>query len=557
MGELQKGVNMDWKNLFAQHILERGYDYYRENAVINMDVSADVIQADVEGAEIYEVEIYLDKDEVTEMHCSCPYAEDNRNCKHMAAVLYKWEEKSALEEVSEEKEDDIQRTVENADIAVVRSFLTSVLKENEKLLVRFNSIVGIHSMEEDVRDYMKQVDGIVHRYCGRNHFIDYYAAGGFISELEEIYDTDVRLMIDKGQYMGAFEIINYIFTLAGRVDMDDSDGGIGILGDQACELWREILAHVNKEEKSKMFKWFMDHLDGLLIDYMEQYVEQIVMEEFEEKEYIQQKLIFTERMIKKAEKEDSTWGRSYQTGRWAIRHLELLEQQKSSREEKKVYCKEHWESSAVRKYYINLCVQAKEYDLALEALEESISLDQQYRGLLVDYHKQKKEIYYLKGDRKAYIEQLWELALYYQAGNLETYKELKQQYTEKEWLKEREIVFEKLAHSAYVDQLYREEKLYDRLLSYVLESVGLYKVQEHTEILKEKYPQQLLQKYKEELDKMASQSGDRKKYQEMAVVLRSMKKIEGGAGIVAEIVDEWRRRYKNRPAMMDELRKLQ
>lgn len=90
-----------------------------------------------------------------------------------------------------------------------------------------------------------------------------------------------------------------------------------------------------------------------------------------------------------------------------------------------------------------------------------------------------------------------------------------------------------------------------------MESVGLYKVQEHTEILKEKYPQQLLQKYRKELDKMASRSGDRKKYQQMAAVLRSMKRIEGGAGIVAEIIDEWRRRYKNRPAMMDELRKLQ
>lgn len=26
------------------------------------------------------------------MHCSCPYAKKGYNCKHMAAVLYKWEE---------------------------------------------------------------------------------------------------------------------------------------------------------------------------------------------------------------------------------------------------------------------------------------------------------------------------------------------------------------------------------------------------------------------------------------------------------------------------------
>lgn len=31
------------------------------------------------------------------MYCSCPYALDGRNCKHMAAVLYEWSENEAEE----------------------------------------------------------------------------------------------------------------------------------------------------------------------------------------------------------------------------------------------------------------------------------------------------------------------------------------------------------------------------------------------------------------------------------------------------------------------------
>ena len=50
---------MDWQRLFATHILKRGYDYYRKNAVENLDVSDDGIRADVIGTEDYEVEIYL------------------------------------------------------------------------------------------------------------------------------------------------------------------------------------------------------------------------------------------------------------------------------------------------------------------------------------------------------------------------------------------------------------------------------------------------------------------------------------------------------------------
>lgn len=36
------------------------------------------------------------------MYCSCPYALDGRNCKHMAAVLYEWSENGAEEKKDEE-----------------------------------------------------------------------------------------------------------------------------------------------------------------------------------------------------------------------------------------------------------------------------------------------------------------------------------------------------------------------------------------------------------------------------------------------------------------------
>lgn len=89
---------MNWKKLFEAHILERGYDYYLENAVENIDISADIIRADVIGSEDYKVEISVNNGEVTDMYCSCPYAVGGRYCKHMAAVLYEWSENEEEEE---------------------------------------------------------------------------------------------------------------------------------------------------------------------------------------------------------------------------------------------------------------------------------------------------------------------------------------------------------------------------------------------------------------------------------------------------------------------------
>ena len=75
-------------------------------------------------------------------------------------------------------------------------------------------------------------------------------------------------------------------------------------------------------------------------------------------------------------------------------------------------------------------------------------------------------------------------------------------------------------------------------------------------VLKKEYPEQILGKYKDEVNKMAVRTGDRKHYAQLISLLRQMRKIKGGAKLVEQISVEWKTKYKNRPAMMDELKKL-
>lgn len=571
---------MNWEKLFAMHILERGYDYYCDNAVENLDITDDIIRADVIGSEDYEVEISLSNGAVTDMYCSCPYAMGGRNCKHMAAVLYEWsendmdiDENEEMEEVETAVNTDlfasafttnaykkklaaVEKLVADAENDVVRSFLVSVLAEDEKLLLRFHNIVNKQVTKEDINNYIRQVDNIASRYLGRNRFISYYEANGFISELEDIIDEDVCRMIDNGNCLSAFELMNYIFVLLGDVDMDDSDGGTGMLADKIYQFWSELLVKVSPEDKKKMFDWFTAHLDGSVIDYLEEYIEQIIVEEFEEKEYEQLKLYLIEGRIKKAENVEYDWNRDYDVGKWAIRYLELLEEKNASEQQIEDVCKKYWDNSSVRRYYINMCMKKKEYDHALQILDESILLDKQYRGLISEYSEKKKEIYLLQGNKSAYIEQLWKLVLEHEKGNLELYKELKKQYTAEEWLVKREEVFKNLQTHDSVVKLYKEEKLYDRLLTYVLNRPGLYGVQEYENVLKKEYPEQILDKYQQEVNAMARHTSDRKCYSYLVSLLRRMKKIKGGTKVVEKIAGDWKVKYKNRPAMMDELSKL-
>lgn len=564
---------MNWKKLFAKHILERGYDYYLENALENMDISEDIIRADVIGSEDYEVEIFINNGEATDMYCSCPYALDGRNCKHMAAVLYEWTENQEEKESEKVVNTDLFQPIETmnaykkkvaavealvggADEADVRSFLVAVLMEDEKLLLRFHNTIKKQVTRDDINNYIRQVDMIADRYLGRNRFISYYEADNFISELEEMIDQDVRQMIDNDNYLSAFEVMNYIFVLIGDVDMDDSDGGTGMLADKIYQIWLELLVKVSAEEKKKMFDWFTSHLDGSVIDYLEEYIEQIIMGEFEEKEYEQAKLDFVENMIVRSDCKDSDWSRDYAVGKWTVRYLELLKKKKESDEQIKEVCKKYWNNSSVRRYYIDICMKKKEYDHVLQVLDECILLDKQYRGLISEYSEKKKEIYLLQGNRNAYIGQLWQLVLEHEAGNLDLYRELKKQYTTDEWFIKREEIFKKLPAYAHVERLYKEEKLYDRLLVYVLNSPGLCALQEYEKVLKKEYPEQILDKYKDEVSKMAVHTSDRKYYAYLVSLLRKMQQMKGGVKLVEQIVSEWKVKYKNRPAMMDELRKL-
>ena len=576
---------MNWQKLFASHILERGYDYYCDGAVGNIEIGRDDLRADVVGTEDYEVEISLNDGKVTDMYCSCPYAAGGNNCKHMAAVLYEWtadimDEDEPEDTDNEDMDDDadaesmdlfepavtvcdykkksaaVEKLVRSAERDIVQAFLVSVLAEDKKLLLRFRNMVNKCATNEDVEDYFEQIDEIADRYLGRDHFINYYQAYDFMLELEEIIDKDVRRMIDNGSHISAFHVMNHIFVLLGTVDMDDSGGETSMLAEQIYQLWLELLVKVNAQDKRKMFIWFTTHMDGSVIDYLEEYIEQIIMEEFKEPEYEQDKLSFMEEMIEKAEKKDSGWSRDYAVGKWTVTYLRTLEEKNAPEDQLEEICKKYWNNSGVRRYYIDRYFEKKEYDRVLQVLDESIELDKAYRGQVLEYNQKKKEIYRLQGNKSAYIEQLWKLVLEQSAGDLDIYKELKAQYSEKEWLIKREELFKKLPANAHIDRLYKEEKLYDRLLAYVLKSSGLYAVQTYENVLKKEYPKQILSKYQGEVNKMASCTGNRKHYADLVALLRRMKQIKGGSEIVETIVEEWKIKYRNRPAMMDELSKL-
>jgi len=65
-------------------IKSRGRSLFKKGAVINVDLSKDVLTAVVVGTKPYLVKVVLKDGRIEELYCSCPY--DGYICKHIAAL---------------------------------------------------------------------------------------------------------------------------------------------------------------------------------------------------------------------------------------------------------------------------------------------------------------------------------------------------------------------------------------------------------------------------------------------------------------------------------------
>ena len=62
------------------------------------------------------------------------------------------------------------------------------------------------------------------------------------------------MLIERGYRIEAFELVNCVFYEVGNRDIDDSDGGTGIIARECYEYWKNILEVCNEQEKNELFR---------------------------------------------------------------------------------------------------------------------------------------------------------------------------------------------------------------------------------------------------------------------------------------------------------------
>ena len=552
-----------WECLFKTHILARGWDYYENGAVSSLERTGTGYKATVEGSYDYEVEVEIYDNEIVDMFCDCPYAEDGNYCKHMAAVLYEIEEKSAqmTSEVRENSTDiktELEDVIKNIDESEVRNILLELALKDDSLQNQILTKYVDKISPVQMNRLKQEVEMIAWKYSDRSGYVDYYHAMDYVHDLEAFLDENVQNLIDKKLIMQAFELTNEVFHMVGNQDIDDSDGGTTWIANSCYEYWKQILDQATDEQRDQMFQWFKGRPQNYVIDYMEDYISDFLMDEFHDTSMLLEKLRMLDELIERAgDKTDcgSLYSSYYGFENIILKRLQIMKELNYSENEINEYRTKFRHFSAIRELEIKEYLDKKAYDKAIEVLEESKKLDKEYAGLVSKYSEQLIQIYHKTGQQEDYKKELICQVFSCRQDNLENVKLLKATCDEEEWCTYREQILNSNSCLGIKFRFLEFEELYDRLLKTIVESGSIYTLDQYEKVMKKKFPDIVRDTYVNYVRKHAESVCDRKAYKGLMTYLKKITKYPDGRGKADQIAKEWKVIYRRRPAMMDELRK--
>lgn len=565
----------DWKSLFRPHILARGLDYYESGAVEALERTEHGFHARVEGTEDYEVDIWIKDNRIHDMECSCPYALGGEYCKHMAAVLYEAEEGEegakgtvqagregsgkTWEEQYQESRKELRDVIDGIPEEELRHILETMALEDQSLrnriLTKYSTTISLGQM---VR-LKREIEDIAYRYSDRSGYVDWESAGGYISEMETFLYDKVQAVIDKGCYMQAFELTNQVFVTIGNQDMDDSDGGTDMVADTCYKIWQQLLEKCGEQDKNKMQSWFeMHQADGAVMDYMEGYIGDFLMNEFHDREILLKKMEELDHQIEKR-RESTDCGKCYSSYRGfennILKRLQIMKALGASEEELRQYRRKNRGFAAVRMLEIEEFIQAGKNRDAVRVLMESKELDRKFPVWVKEYSQKLIELYKQMHMDKEYKEELLFQVFFCGQDNLEPIARLKEVCKPGEWEQNRERLLKCPSCQSIKLSLLESEKMFDRLLDEVISNGSIYMMDRYEKVLKKAYPDRMRTAYAAYVKSQAENVSDRRRYKELVVYLKKIASYPRGRETACEIAREWRTLYKRRTAMMDELRK--
>lgn len=508
-----------WEFLFQEKILDRGYFITDDVKILNR--SPRLVNAIVSGTFDYDVRIEFDKaGNVDSMSCTCPYFERD-NCKHLAALLYFLQEDT---EYDAESDDDIEDLFKSVDDERLKEFFLEELYVNWELK---NKFLLEFSTKVDENYYKSKLDDIIYE-------------DNFSYELSSFIREDIEFLFDKKEYNLILDLLDDAYFMScQQLEYpwnDEYYDNLEEIGDVISRLSDTSIC-------DEVFEWLMSVVRYKSDeDYINIFFE-ILFSKFKLKYQLEEKYDLVNDIIPKTN--------SFYTESYVLAKIQLMYELGISQGEIDEFRVKSLKYPKVRQQLIDEAIKINDNSKAIKLLKVGIQ-SSKYDYDKHQFHIQLKELYLKTDDLENYKKQLLQMIIKY--CEIDDYKELKKQYDEREWNVIREEIYRDCMDcNTFLNECYAYEELYDRLIDNISHKADL---SYYKNLISKDYSEQLLEKYYLIANQKVRNTGSRKHYRDIAEILNEMLSVSGGEKVVSEILNQWKVKYKNRPAMWDELRKV-
>ena len=553
--------NCKWKHKFTKTILNRGKDYYEEGNVYDLDYDEQSVTAVVCGSEDYEVEIHFAGTEIAAMLCDCPYAEEGNNCKHMAAVLFAWEDEDPI--LSEVAYDDaesalceasaipLEEAVKSLSEETARELLLEFARSNSGLADRILTIVHGGVSQEQKSNWKQDLHRLQLK-CHVNDYgeIYYQYIDQYFGEVLDLFYEKVEPLFNSGFYPEAFERLCDLVDAA-SVEGKESSGDYDELIDGCGDLLERILLQADMDTKRSIYCECLKRCDGKISVNNAELWQNCLLCHFTDEEFLRQNLC----LIDEALEGMTEVGHEYWLGCLVSYRTETMKRLGDDRGELSEFQRRFWKYAGIRRMAWEEALSRQDWPRAVSLLRECKQMDSEQPYLLREYSRHLCVIFEKQNDLKALREELLELIFTYRDYDFDLIEKLKSVSTDEEW----DIALHRILDSTHLVTLRREllanEGMYRELLSELETEAFLTGLQQYESLLKPHFAEEMRDVFFAYLRESIKYAGTREAYVSIVRRLKKMMDYPDGEAMARALAAEWRITYKRKSALMDELKR--
>jgi len=560
-------------------MLNKGYQYYNDGAILDIGESDGYWTAEVEGTDIYEVSVTVAKNQViSEYFCDCPY--DGDICKHLVAVFFAIREeiKTALPKQKKAgKKNSFGDLLKKIEAHEYREFILDYSAKNKDFKISFELFFADKGADIDVgKTYADMIRKLIKKHSDRG-FVDYRASIILAKEVTKLIYTAHDLVYKKN-FKDAFAIGVAVMKemMQTLTYGDDSSGSMGDTVSEAIELIGQIAesdhAAINFKESILNFLQ-LELKDHVYFDYGD---------------FGYDLFAIYERLAVKLDKEEAflhfidalvpTFTGDYDDYKinfFKTQKINFLKEIGRVEEAEKLV-QQNLDIVEVRKGEVDKAISKSDFTSAKKLIAEGIRIATGigHPGTVTQWEKELLRIAVLENDIpmvrwycKRFAFERW--------FDKQYYNQWKDTFEKDEWpdiiemfiaeAEEKIKTGQRKSNGQMVNSLILEtlapvfiqEKYWDRLFAFVKNEAGLDRKMHYHSYLVKHYPAELLQLYLPDITVKADEVNDRSGYIELTGIMKMIiKDIPFGKEQVLAVARNLKEKYPRRPAMVDELNKL-